>query len=247
MVTRADLIERFRDRLSRRGAPRLQLLFIVALAGTVAFLISAAGLGLGLASMTVRYPLAAACGYLAFIALTRAWIAWQRGRWDSDFDIEPEFLNLDVPPDETSDLELFQGGRSGGGGASGGWSAESSSAASSKAPGGSHVDVDLDELWPIALAAVCAVGALIAILYVVYAAPLLLAEVALDGAVVATLYRRMRRADSAHWESTTLRRTWLPAVVLVASATIAGFAFERIAPDARSIGGVIREIISATR
>ena len=115
------------------------------------------------------------------------------------------------------------------------------------AGGGTFVDVDFDEFWPIAIAAVCAGGALIAIVYVVYAAPLLLAEVALDGAVVTTLYRRMRRADAAHWAATTLRRTWLPAVVLVASATIAGFAFERMAPDARSIGGVVRELISAPR
>ena len=219
---------------------------IFALAGTVAFLISAAGLSLGLASMTVRYPLAAACGYLAFIALIRAWIAWQRGRWDPDFEVEPELLNLDRQPGQTSDTELFQGGRSGGGGASGGWSAEGSDGASKEALGGSHVDVDLDELWPIVVAAVCALGAVVAILYVVYGAPLLLAEIALDGAVVTTLYRRMRRADAAHWAATTVRRTWVSAFVLVVSCTIGGFAFERIAPGARSIGSVIRELISAT-
>ena len=96
------------------------------------------------------------------------------------------------------------------------------------------------------VAAVCAVGGLIAILYLVYTAPLLLAEVALDGAVVATLYRRMRRADAAHWAATTLRRTWMAAVVLVITATGVGFAFELIAPGADSIGGVIRELIAST-
>lgn len=105
-----------------------------------------------------------------------------------------------------------------------------------------NVDFDLDELWPIALAAACAGGGLVAVLYVVYAAPILLAEVALDGAVVTALYRRMRRADAAHWAATTLRRTWMSAVALVVFTTIVGFAFERIAPDTRSIGGVIRAL-----
>ena len=113
---------------------------------------------------------------------------------------------------------------------------------STGAGGGSGIDVDLDDLWPVALAVVCTIGGLAAVVYVVYSAPILLAEVALDGAVVTTLYRRMQRADAAHWAATTLRRTWISAMVLVVSTAIAGFAFERIAPEATSIGGVIREL-----
>ena len=241
-VSRDALIERLRRRLTRHGAPRLQLLLIVGLAGSVAFLVSAVGLYAGLISMTVRYPLAAVCGYLTFLVLIRAWIAWQRGKWDPDVEIDPELLDAVLPQGESSeDFELSQGGRSGGGGASDQWTAGSVDSGSRTAGGGSHVDVDLDDLWPVALAVVCAIGGLAAIFYVVYSAPVLLAEVALDGAVVTTLYRRMRRADTAHWAATTLRRTWISAMVLVVSAAIAGFAFERIAPEARSIGGVIRE------
>jgi hypothetical protein len=193
--------------------------------------------------MTARYPLAAVCGYLTFIVLIRAWIAWQRGKLDPDVDIEPEVLDAVLQPGESSDdLELLRGGRSGGARASDQWMVGSSDSGAGSTGGGSHVDVDLDDLWPVALAVVCAIGGLAAILYVVYSAPILLAEVALDGAVVTTLYRRMRRADTAHWAATTLRRTWISATVLVVSTAIAGFAFERIAPEARSIGGVIREL-----
>jgi hypothetical protein len=220
------------------------------LAGIAAFLVSAVALRLGLASMTVRYALAAACGYLAFIALIRTWIAWQRGRWDLEPELEPELLNLDIDlrPAESADPEFFQGGRSGGAGASGDWEARESHTASLQTKEDSQFgfDLDFDEFWPVVVAAVCAVGGLIAILYVVYTAPLLLAEVALDGAVVATLYRRMRRADAAHWATTTLRRTWTAAVILVVTATGVGFAFERIAPAANSIGAVIRELIAST-
>jgi hypothetical protein len=90
---RQELVDQLRSRLRRQGAPKLQLLFIVCVAGTIGFLVSAAGLWLGLTSMTVRYALAAVSGYLAFLLLIRAWIAWQRGRWDADVDVE--VLNLD--------------------------------------------------------------------------------------------------------------------------------------------------------
>lgn len=246
LVTREELITRLRDRLTQHGAPRLQLLLIVGLAGAVAFLVSAGGLRLGLSSMTVRYPLAAACGYLTFILLIRVWIVWQRGRWDPSIDFDPGAAHADLPSDPAGDdVPLFQGGGSGGAGASEDWTAGSANGLASGGRGGTrmNVDFDLDELWPIALAAACAVGGLVAVLYVVYAAPILLAEVALDGAVVTALYRRMRRADAAHWAATTLRRTWMSAVALVVFTTIVGFAFERIAPDARSIGGVIRALV----
>ncbi len=62
-VSRDVLIERLRRRLTRHGAPRLQLLFIVGLSGSVAFLVSAVGLYVGLISMTVRYPLGAVSGF----------------------------------------------------------------------------------------------------------------------------------------------------------------------------------------
>ena len=75
---RDELVGRLRIRLTRQGSPRFQLLVIVVLAGSAAFLVSAVALRLGLASMTVRYALAAACGYLAFIALIRTWIVGGR-------------------------------------------------------------------------------------------------------------------------------------------------------------------------
>jgi hypothetical protein len=199
--SREPLVRHLRERLTRHGAPKRQLLIIVGLSGIVALLVSAAGLRLGLNSMMLRYPLAAICGYVTFLVLIRAWIVWQRGRWDADF--EPEMLNVDILPDATIEGNtdsLFQGGRSGGAGASHQWSV--SSGGSDASHGSSHVDVDLDELWPVALAAVCAVGGLLAIAYIVYLAPVLLAEVALDGAVVATLYRHMRKSDAGHWAAT---------------------------------------------
>jgi hypothetical protein len=99
---------------------------------------------------------------------------------------------------------------------------------------------DLDELWWVVVVVVLLVGGLVAILYVVYMAPVLLAEVALDAALVSAMYRRLHRRDVGHWIGAVLRRTWLPALVLTLFMTLLGFALQRAVPEARSIGDVLR-------
>ena len=92
---REQLVLEIRGRLARLGEPRLQLLLILVLAGTAAFLASVAGLWLGVASMPLRYAIATVAGYVTFLALLRAWIAWQRGSWP-DFDVGPDLLEIDL-------------------------------------------------------------------------------------------------------------------------------------------------------
>jgi hypothetical protein len=104
------------------------------------------------------------------------------------------------------------------------------------------VGPDLDELWPLAVAVACALGGLIAVMYVISTAPVLLSEVALDAAIVSTLYGRLRKQDMSHWAVTVLRRTWVPALGLLALAAVGGYALERAAPEAQSIGSVIRAL-----
>ena len=89
---------------------------------------------------------------------------------------------------------------------------------------------------------VCVAGGAVAIGYVIYAAPLLLSEVALDAAVASTLYRRLRKDDVSHWAVTVLRRTWIPAAAIMLFAALGGYALQRVAPEARSIGGVVRAL-----
>jgi hypothetical protein len=108
--------------------------------------------------------------------------------------------------------------------------------------GGSGLSLDLDEIWPVVLAVVCALGGLLAIFYVIYVAPVLLAEVALDAAIVSTLYQRLAKHEMSHWAMTVVRHTWLPALALVMFAAVGGWALQLAAPEARSIGGVIREL-----
>lgn len=102
--------------------------------------------------------------------------------------------------------------------------------------------LDLDDLWWVVVAIILSLGGFVAVLYVVYAAPVLLAEGALDAALVSTVYRRLRREDAGYWAGAVLRRTWLPAVVLIVFVTLLGVVLQRAVPGARSIGDVLRSV-----
>ena len=83
-------------------------------------------------------------------------------------------------------------------------------------------------------------GGVIACLYVVYMAPALLAEVLVDSALVSALYARLKKGNHPHWVHGAIRRTWIPALMAAIFFGVAGFALGRVAPEANSIGDVIR-------
>jgi hypothetical protein len=248
MLSRQQLVHQTRERLLRESAPRVQLAVIISLSGLAAFFCSVVTLRLGVPWMALRYPLAVVAGYLAFFALIRWWIVWQR-RADAQSrstaaDVTPaDLLDVRIPGRGPVEVPLFGAGRSGGAGASshfvGPTGAPKPAVAGS---GGLDIDLDLSEGWWIVLVVVCVAGGAVAIGYVVYAAPLLLAEVALDAAVVSALYGRLKKDDVSHWALTVLRRTWIPALALVAFAAGAGYAMQQVAPDAQSIGGFVRAL-----
>ena len=104
------------------------------------------------------------------------------------------------------------------------------------------VSIDLDDAWWLVVAGLLALGGALAIGYVVYIAPVLLAEVALDAALVTAVYRRLRPHDAQHWAIGVLRQTWVPAVLLVLFLAGMGAALQQVAPEARSIGGVVAHL-----
>jgi hypothetical protein len=81
-----------------------------------------------------------------------------------------------------------------------------------------------------------------ACLYVVWTGPGLLAEVLVDGVLMSRIYRRMRIAGQTYWMTGALRRTWIPACLIALFLAIAGFAMQKIDPDAKSIGPVIEHV-----
>lgn len=215
---------------------------VITLAGGAAFLGSFCLLSIGLRPMAVRYLLATLVGYVAFLALIRAWISWQR---------RTASLELDLPDlsgdGGSADAFSGAGGEFGGAGATGQWDGPAPAADSLQSPshGGSADAVDalsLDDAWPVVLVGVALLAGAIAIGCVIYTSPVLFAEVLLDAAVLGTIYRRSRRHEVGDWIGSVLRRTWLPATGLCLFMAILGFALQTLAPQATSIGGVVRSV-----
>jgi uncharacterized membrane protein HdeD (DUF308 family) len=260
VITRANVVERLENRLRAESFPRLVMTAVVSIAGGVAFLCSVVTLSAGVDSMAVRYGLAAVAGYVVFGGVLRAWIGWRRSWLDHVVDLPTPDFDLDVGRAAGSSSTLFSGGRSGGGGASASFSpgptastvsADANAAHALPMPGSSEkeggwfkvIDPDADErIWFVVLAIVLAFSALIAVAFVVYSAPVLMAEVALGAGVMSGVYRSVRRHDDGHWVGAVWRRTWLPALLVIASVSVAGYLLQIAVPEANSIGDVIRAL-----
>ena len=267
----ARRVERVRRLLVRRGRPRVEMSLILAATGAAGFLASFVMLRLGLSAMWLRYALAVALAYLVFLLLLRVWI-FLHGR-ETLGDPPDDLLNL-VPHDvgtaksaAGAAADTFGGGGDfGGAGAGGSWTegvgsglrqaAASSDAGGAAAGGGGgsggglldSLDVGVDDegcaFFLLALALV--VAGTLAALYVVYAAPLLLAEILVEGVLLSGLYRGMKRArrGGGDWLGAAVRRTWLPVLLTLLTFSAAGYFLQRAAPRARSLGEAWRMVSS---
>lgn len=218
--------------------PRLQIMIILGLTGVSAFLTSMLLLRLGVTQMVVRYPLAIAAAYGIFILLIGVWL-WLQSRGADMLDVASEILDHnnyrgDGQITSTSGSADLVGmdppSGSGGGGGSG-----------IDLP---DLDLDFGDLFWLVLALVVFIAGLIALFYIVYIAPVLLAEVLVDGLLAAGLYRSVKGAQGRHWMMTVLRKTAIPAALVLIFFSIAGFCVQKIEPAATSIGEAWRLLFS---
>lgn len=259
---RLRAIERVRRQLSRGGRPRLLVSFLLLLTGVTGFLVSSALLRLGVTLMAVRYPLAVLAAYSVFLLLLRLWLALQ-GKTGSNFDwlsdIGDGLPNVFSSDTVASEVATFGGGGDFGGAGSGGeWVGSAASVSgdnSATASGESflpdvNLDIDLDLgegcFW-IAVPVVAIIGMVVAMFYVIYIAPVFLAEIMVDALLVAGLYKRLKKVEPRHWLRSCVRRTLWPVLLTTALFIAAGYLMQRIAPGARSIGGFWQEINSDKR
>jgi len=212
-------IHRLRGELEAQGFPRLKMMLLVALTGGSGFLASYLLLHNGVTAMTTRYPLAVGFAYMVFLFLL--WL-WLRSKAE-------DYADLSGPDGSGSGSNS---GRCGGDGP-----VESGSGGDL----GDLVDVvsGADEL-AIPLLVIVALAALVfASGWIIYSAPLLFAELLVDGVLSASLYRRLRGIEPRHWLETAIRRTWLPFLITGLVCWAAGFAMHAIAPEAQSLGAFI--------
>ena len=244
-VNRAAAIQRVREQLVRDSFPRLQMALIVAVTGGFGLLASFTMLQFGVDAMAVRYPLALAAAYLVFLGLIWLWLRTNA----EDFLDAPDIINLlpDIRmPTAGPGIRAGGGGDFGGGGAGGSFDGpaaalEGATQAPLRAVGETVGSVgDADELAIPLLAIALALGIALASLYVVYVAPILFAEVLVDGALSYALFRHLRGQDPQHWLSSTVRRTALPFAVTAVFLVAVGAAMAAYAPGAKSVGQVIK-------
>lgn len=244
--------QRVEQLLLATSFPRLHMVLILSLAAVGAFLSSATLVALGLNSMGGRYALAVVGGYLFFLSFVRVWIAYQTRNWSFGRPKQRDYSgSLDIGNVELPDLSALGdlagsadavftggGGEFGGGGASGSFDVGSSSGGSSSSAldgvGGGD-----GEGIAIVIALVALLGGLIALGFVVYSSPILLAEVLLDVAVVGAIYRKNQRHQRGHWAAGVLGRTYKPALVLAVFAAIFGFAIQSLSPEHHTLGSVL--------
>jgi hypothetical protein len=246
-VTRSHVVKRVEAQLRSTSFPRLQMLLIVALTGGFGLLSSFSMLHFGLDAMAIRYPLALAVAYLFFLSLIWLWMRTKA----ADFLDAPDVTGLVPRGNSSTGLDQFAsggGGDFGGGGASGSFDSPtvdlgSVDDASTKAVGEAFGAVAEAEEFAVpivvvALAIGLSIGLLWASIYFVYVAPVLFAEVLVDGALSYALFRHLRAEDRPFWLASAMRHTIVPFALAAVFLAVAGAVMSFYAPGANSIGQV---------
>ena len=261
-LTRSGAILHLQRRLQEQSYPRIQMGLIVAITGAAGLLCSYLMLQLGVASMTLRYPLALLGAYGVFLLLLWAWIRTQASDYvDAAADV------ADLASDAVSwprgggggvgggggggGWKPGGGGQFGGGGASASFEAPTSSLAALETSGASSSSVSSmpsglgeavgdafsgDDIMIPLVVLLAAIGLALASLYVIYMAPALFAELLFEGTLSYSLYRHLRKGDEPNWLLTAVRKTALPFALTALFLAGVGAALGHYAPGAHTVG-----------
>jgi hypothetical protein len=236
-------VSRIKKRLLAFGYPRLEMLVIVSITGGVGLASSYWLLRFGISNMPARYAAAIGIAYLVFLGLLWVWLR----------TTGQERANLPDAAGPPTDGGASHAAREGGGyngneGEFGGGGASGSFESSGSA--GDAADVTGDALGAAAQAEefalpltviVLFVASLLASLWIVVNAPVLFAELAVDGVLAGSLYHRLRRMPSDHWLQTAVRWTFKPIAATLVIFVCTAWIMQWYAPTAVTIGDVISQ------
>jgi hypothetical protein len=211
----------------------------------------------GIRSMIIRYSIAVAISYLLFFGLIKLWLLYLRRSSKvvssgKESDI-PGFFDLTTPSSSSAGSIVSQGGEFGGAGASGDWVDSPSGAGivlvsdapqSGLASKGSVIgDIDIGDggivliVLGVLLALIFGVG-----IYLVYAAPAILSEAAVQVMLASSLVKGSKTMDNSDWVGSIFKATWVPfAVVMILSIAIAWIS-AHYCPGAAKLSDVFRTL-----
>lgn len=93
---------------------------------------------------------------------------------------------------------------------------------------------DADEFWVLVLFIAVIAAVLGSSAYLIYQAPEILLDAALDGVLVASLVRGARQAHGEGWALVILKKTWIPFAIVLIIASVLGAVIKHNCPEARS-------------
>jgi hypothetical protein len=227
----------FRRRVVRQYFVRFHMGLMVTASIAAALVSSKLLLEVGLTSVLVRYPLCVLAGYLVFVGLIRLWALYVLKAFRLSSFRVPDPRNVldtvDLPGNSSGPaapaFSGFHGGDSGGGGATDSWG--------SSLPG---VDLDLnadldDDAWIILILVLAVLVIFGAGVYVIWIAPQLLPDVALNLLLGPAVARAARRAESGNWFRHVLLYTCVPFVSILLLTSVLAFVVHRHCPEASKI------------
>lgn len=223
---RARALRGLRIYFAYRRWPRATMAAIVSASGAAGFVASYAMLHAGIANMAVRYPLAVLAAWAFFLLLVRLWAEAERRLFTPDEELE-RLLPLRDPADEPKPKQR--------GTDVGEWM--------------DAIDI-VDAIDPfdwedpkgclfwlaIAVLIVLFGAAASSVWCAIVGAPALIAEVFLDAALAAALFKRMRGIDERWWLGGAIRQTIGPVLLTAVFLALLGLVTTHLVPTADSIG-----------
>jgi len=237
----------FQEKLVKRYFVRWHMSAILAATIGSGLLMDRAFLQFGLDAMGWRYALSVLGAYGFFFFLVRMWIWYAAGVAvrvefpDGSLDTGADVADLALPRmgGGAPQFHSFHGGDAGGAGASDLFDSPVVSSggggSSSGGGGGFSLDIDVDEgIWIVLVLAVLVIVIAGAGGYLIWMAPEILPEVALECAIGAGLVKQLRE-NEAGWAGRLLWRTWIPLVIVMAMAFGAGAFIQSTCPGATHV------------
>lgn len=213
-----------RERIFLRG----HMTLIVLCTGASGILANKALFALGLEPLWTRYPFAVLIAYGVFLGMVRIWLSAMTAEAKAVIGRKTETA-LEVAG-EGADLIPMGTGRSANYAASEYDGGGQSSGGSSWTP-----DVDDEGVVVLIVFVVLLIGVVAAGGYLVYEAPVILAETLFEFCLATTLVKELKQVRRGDWLGHLLQLTWKPTVAILALAIVFSSVAYKYKPEARRV------------